>query len=124
MAQVFFDTLKFVETLEAAGMPTGQAKALSNAVWESRKEINLATRADLDELHANTKRDFEDLRTASRRDITDLQKDMDAKFASVDAKFASVDAKIDRLSLQLTVKFGSMLVVAVGVLAAIIKLPL
>ncbi|HCS1418066.1 TPA: DUF1640 domain-containing protein, partial [Shigella boydii] len=37
---------------------------------------------------------------------------------------AALDAKIDKLSLQLTVRFGGMLVVAVGALTAIIKLPL
>ncbi|MED8995997.1 DUF1640 domain-containing protein [Escherichia coli] len=95
MAQVFFDTLKFVETLEAAGMPAAQARAISAAVKDSHEAAEVAT-----------KRDLNDVRTELKNDI------------------AALDAKIDKLSLQLTVRFGGMLVVAVGALAAIIKLPL
>lgn len=74
MAQVYFDTLKFVETHEAVDV-------------------------------------------ATKRDLEELRKEMQNEFAKV-------DSKIDKVSLQLTVKFGGMLVIAVGVLAAIIKLPL
>lgn len=102
MAQVFFDTLKFVETLEAAGVSAAQARAFSTAVKESHEAAEVATKADLAEV---------------KRDIEDLRKEMDNRFDMVGAKF-------DKLSLQLTVKFGGMLVIAVGVLAAIIKLPL
>lgn len=95
MAQVYFDTLKFVETLEAAGMPAAQARAISAAVKDSHEAAEVAT-----------KRDLNDVKTELKNDI------------------ATLDAKIDKLSLQLTVRFGGMLVVAVGALAAIIKLPL
>lgn len=95
MAQVYFDTLKFVETLEAAGMPAAQARAISAAVKDSHEAAEVAT-----------KRDLNDVRTELKNDI------------------AALDAKIDKLSLQLTVRFGGMLVVAVGALAAIIKLPI
>ncbi|EAA0619127.1 TPA: DUF1640 domain-containing protein [Shigella flexneri] len=95
MAQVYFDTLKFVETLEAAGMPAAQARAISAAVKDSHEAAEVAT-----------KRDLNDVRTELKNDI------------------AALDAKIDKLSLQLTVRFGGMLVVAVGALTAIIKLPL
>ncbi|EFX6401904.1 DUF1640 domain-containing protein, partial [Shigella boydii] len=94
MAQVYFDTLKFVETLEAAGMPAAQARAISAAVKDSHEAAEVAT-----------KRDLNDVRTELKNDI------------------AALDAKIDKLSLQLTVRFGGMLVVAVGALTAIIKLP-
>lgn len=99
MAQVFFDTLKFVETLEAAGVPAAQARAFSAAVKESHEAAEVATKADLAEV---------------KRDIVDLHKEMDNRFDMV-------DARIERLSLQLTVKFGSMLAAAVTILGAIIK---
>ncbi|HEI6731352.1 DUF1640 domain-containing protein [Yersinia enterocolitica] len=95
MAQVYFDTLQFVETLEAAGMPAAQARAISAAVKASHEAADVATKRDLEELRKEMQNGFE-----------------------------KVDAKIDNLSLQLTVRFGGMLVVAVGALAAIIKLPL
>ncbi|MEC5341922.1 DUF1640 domain-containing protein, partial [Brenneria populi] len=59
MTQAAFDTLKFVETLEAAGMPMGQAKAISAAVKDSYD----AAAADV----------------ATRRDVTDLISDFRAK---------------------------------------------
>ncbi|EJP3662625.1 DUF1640 domain-containing protein [Salmonella enterica] len=98
MAQVYFDTLKFVETLEAAGVSAAQARAISTAVKESHEAVDVAT-----------KRDLEDVRKELKADIASVRTDL--------------EAKLDKLSLQLTVKFGSMLVVAVGVLAAIIKFP-
>lgn len=106
MAQVYFDTLQFVKTLEAAGLPAAQAEAISSAVKNSHEAVDVAT-----------KRDLEDVRKELSAGIVDVRKDMDARFDKV-------DAKIEKLSLQLTAKFGGMLVVAVGVLAAIIKLPL
>lgn len=93
MAQVYFDTLKFVETLEAAGVPAAQARAISAAVKESHEAVDVATKRDLNDLRAE-----------------------------IENRFDKTDAKIEKISLQLTVKFGGMLVVAVGVLAAIIKL--
>ncbi|QLN15206.1 DUF1640 domain-containing protein [Escherichia coli] len=95
MAQVYFDTLKFVETLEAAGMPAAQARAISAAVKDSHEAAEVATKRDLNDVKIELKNDI-----------------------------AAIDAKIDKLTLQLTVRFGGMLVVAVGALAAIIKLPL
>ncbi|MFI7783496.1 hypothetical protein EN46_06845 [Citrobacter amalonaticus] len=94
MAQVYFDTLKFVETLEAAGVPAAQARAISAAVKDSHEAVDVATKRDLNDLRAE-----------------------------IDNRFDKIDAKIEKISLQLTVKFGGMLVVAVGVLAAIIKFP-
>jgi len=35
MSTIAFDTLKFVETLKAAGVPDKQAKAISNAVRDA-----------------------------------------------------------------------------------------
>jgi len=99
MAQVCFDTLKFVETLEAAGLPAAQARAISAAVKESHEAVDVATKWDLG----------------------DLKTEIDNRFDKIDAKFDAVDAKIDKIGLQLTVKFGGMLVVAVGVLATIFK---
>ena len=51
-----------------------------------------------------------------------LSAHFDAKLANFDAKLANMDAKLDTLSLRLTVRLGAMLVVAVGLLATVIKL--
>ncbi|AXF76025.1 CCDC90 family protein [Erwinia tracheiphila] len=141
MAQVAFDTLKFVETLEGAGLPKEQAKAISLAVRDSHEAVDVATRRDLGDAKKElssevtvVKRDLEDVRKELKSDIalvrteiTDVRKEMISRFEKSDAQIADVrkdlEAKIDKLSLQLTVRLGGMLVAAIGVLVALTKLP-
>lgn len=72
MSVVTFDTLKFVKTLEAAGVPPQQAEAISTAVKDSHDAAELATKGDL-----------RDLETGLRHEISDLRKDTDTKFAEL-----------------------------------------
>lgn len=99
MAQVYFDTLKFVEKLEASGLPAAQARAISDAVRDSHESMDVTTKRDLDDLKKAINSDMELLRKEIRSDMEPLRKD-------------------------LIIKMGSMFVVAVGVLAAIIKFPI
>ncbi|AXF75533.1 CCDC90 family protein [Erwinia tracheiphila] len=134
MAQVAFDTLKFVETLEGAGLPKEQAKAISLAVRDSHEAVDVATRRDLGDAKKElssevtvVKRELEDVRKELKSDIAlvrteiaDVRKDLSAEIADVRK---DLEAKIDKLSLQLTVRLGGMLVAAIGVLVALTKLP-
>jgi len=47
MATVTFDTLKFVKTLEAAGVSAPQAEAFAAAVQDSSNAADLVTKKDL-----------------------------------------------------------------------------
>ncbi|MGH8563378.1 MAG: DUF1640 domain-containing protein [Gammaproteobacteria bacterium] len=49
MTAVTFDTLKFVETLRAAGVSEAQAKAMAQAFKDAQGEVDVATKADLRE---------------------------------------------------------------------------
>jgi len=104
MVAVTFDTLKFVKTLKAAGVPEAHAEAFFSAVRDSHETAELATKADLREHESAIRHDFEKLDTGLRHEITDLRKDMHA------------------LGQSMIIKLGSLLVVAVGVLAAVLKL--
>ncbi|UIA94760.1 CCDC90 family protein [Erwinia tracheiphila] len=121
MAQVAFDTLKFVETLEGAGLPKEQAKAISLAVRDSHEAVDVATRRDLDD----AKKELSSEVTVVKRDLEDVRKELKSDIALVRTEITDVrkdlEAKIDKLSLQLTVRLGGMLVAAIGVLAALIK---
>ncbi|SFB14495.1 hypothetical protein SAMN04515620_12091 [Collimonas sp. OK607] len=99
MATVTFDTLKFVKTLEAAGVPFLQAEALSDAVRESHEVADVATKHDVDDV---------------KRDIDDVRKDMQAMEARIDAKF-------EKFELRLTVKLGGIVVFALGALTVLPK---
>jgi hypothetical protein len=62
MSTITFDTLKFVRTLKAAGVPENQAEAISEAFRDAQGEAELAT----------------------KRDIDDLRRDMDARFIQME----------------------------------------
>jgi hypothetical protein len=98
-----FDTLGYAKRLRDSGVPQPQAEA-----------------------HAEAARDFVMAELVTKTDLqTNLQvlsAHFDAKLAHFDVKLANMDAKLDTLSLRLTVRLGAMLVVAVGLLATVIKL--
>jgi hypothetical protein len=50
MTTITFDTLKFVRTLKAAGVPELQAEAFSEAFKDAQGEAELATKRDIDDL--------------------------------------------------------------------------
>ncbi len=50
MATVTFDTLKFADTLKAAGVPPEQAEAQARAVSVAIGEVDVATKRDIDDL--------------------------------------------------------------------------
>ncbi|USS95291.1 CCDC90 family protein [Serratia symbiotica] len=104
MAQVAFDTLKFVETLETAGLPKEQAKAISLAVRESHEAVDVAT-----------KRDLEDVRKELSTEIANVRKEMEVRFDKVDAKF-------EKLGMQMTIRLGLMIGASVSIIAAILKM--
>jgi len=50
MNAITFDALKFVQTLEEAGVDRQQATAIAQAVRDSHESADLATKGDLREL--------------------------------------------------------------------------
>lgn len=93
MTTITFDTLKFVRTLKAAGVPESQAEAFSEAFKEAQGEAELATQHDINDV---------------RRDIDDLRRDM--------------DARLIQLEQRLIIKLGALITVAIGIVAALVKL--
>ena len=91
-----FDTYAFVKELTQAGMPEAQAEVLARSQATLIDE-KLATKQDLKELEARLTRDIKELEAGLRHDMKELE-------------------------LRLTIRLGSMIVVAVGVVAALVKL--
>ncbi|BAN98021.1 hypothetical protein E05_32550 [Plautia stali symbiont] len=87
-------------------MPKDQAKAkaISLVVRKSHEVADLATKRDLEDLRKDIEHRFEKVEAQ----ILDVRKDMENRF--------------DKLGLQLTVRLGGMLILAVGALTAILKL--
>ncbi|MEX3555281.1 MAG: hypothetical protein VB131_01170, partial [Burkholderia gladioli] len=69
MAAVTFDTHKFIRTLEAAGLPTPQAEAISSAVQESHNSADVATSADI----AAVRADLRELAQATKADLREVE---------------------------------------------------
>jgi len=59
MASVTFDTLKFVETLEAARLTREQATAIATAVRDAQESADVATKGDI----ALVRKDVEGVRS-------------------------------------------------------------
>ena len=93
MTAITFDTLRFVERLKDSGIPEAQAKAIAEAIREAQGEAELATVRDLRELGERLKHEIE----LVRRDLKELEQ-------------------------RMTIKLGAMVVVAVSIVAALVKL--
>ncbi len=96
MSTITFDTFKFVERLEKAGMPREQAAAFSQAQRDSLAEAL-------------------DTTVATKADIVRLENKIDNKI-----EFLTKD--IQAMELRLTVKLGTFIAVAVASTAALVKL--
>jgi len=70
-----FDTLKFVEILEAAKVPREQAIAFADAVRIAHNAADVATKNDVADLRKDTDNKFELL----RKDIAMMEQRLDAK---------------------------------------------
>jgi hypothetical protein len=88
-----FDTHNFVKKLKEAGFAERQAEAISEAFKSAQSEIDVATVQDVDSL----RRDMKEERVLLRRDMKELEQ-------------------------RMAVKLGAMMVIAVGVVAPIVKL--
>ena len=92
MSITTFDTFKFVDRLEKAGMPREQAAAFAQAQQDSLSEAlesTLATKADI---------------------------------LKIERRIDGVESKLETMELRLTIKLGAIVAVAVGAVAAIVKL--
>ena len=106
MSTITFDTLRFVETLEKAGMPRAQAAAFSQAQQFSLSEAldsSVATKADLIAVKSELKADIVRL---------------DNK---IDNRFESLTKDMQALEMRLTIKLGAFLAVFAGIIIAALK---
>ncbi len=97
MATIPFDTHKFIRTLKDAGFPEPQAEAISQAFQNAYTETDIATKRDLKELEYALKRDLKETESMLKRDMVELEQ-------------------------RLIIKLGGMMVAAVAIVAALVKL--
>ena len=129
MSIVAFDTHTFVKELTRAGMPEEQAEVLARsqaalideklATKQDLKELELALRRDLKDLELATKQDLKDLELATKQDLKDLELMTKQNLKDLEL---TTKQNLKDLELRLTIRLGSMMVVAVGAVAALVKL--
>ncbi len=129
MGNAAFDTHAYVKRLTGAGMPEAQAEVLADE--QSRLiDSGLATKRDAKELETGLKRDIKELETALKRDIkeleTALKRDMKELEGSLKRDMREIEDSLKRdireLEQRMTIRLGAMMVVAVGAVAALVKL--
>jgi hypothetical protein len=96
MSAVPFDTLKFARHLEESGLAASAAAGAAEALADALTGADLATKSDIAGVRSELKGDIASLR-------------------------AEVMNAIELLRRDITIKFGSMLVIAVGILLTAIR---
>lgn len=95
---VIFDTLRYAKKLQEAGFTSEQAEIQAEALHDTM-DNNLATKENIKEL---------------KRDIKEIEQDIKA----VEGRMVT---KLQELEYKVVIRLGSVIAIAVGVLAAIIK---
>jgi transcriptional antiterminator len=118
------DTLQIVKRLKEAGFAEPQAEAVTTVLRDAREAdlSQLATKTDLEFHRQATKADLDTLRHELKSDADalrhELKSELDAHRQATNADFAAVRAELRELEQRLTIRLGSMIVVATGVLLA------
>ncbi len=114
MAAVPVDTLKLARRLESAGFPPKQAGDTAEALADAMSGDELATKADVGAVKA----DLAAVETSLRANIAAVEARLKADIAAVRTE---LKAEIELLRRDLTIRLGSVIVVAVGILLAAIR---
>lgn len=95
------------DALVAANIAPEKARAVVTSM-EKDMQDRLATKADIEALRQANKADIDSLRLATQADFASVRKDL--------------KHGLETLSKDMTIKLGSMFVVAVGIIIAAVKL--
>jgi hypothetical protein len=118
------NTWQIAKHLKEAGFSERQAEAVTMALHDSREaDLSLlATKVDLGVLRAATKADpgalradLNALRAATGMNIVGLGAELRGQ---IEALRQDIDTKLEILRRDITIRFGSMIVIATGVLLA------
>lgn len=128
MATTTIDTHSLVKQLRGAGFSDDQAEILTGIV-KAGHDADLDRFVTKEFLRAELQ--FLDQRLNARlaetdRRVDSLEQKMDARFEShdqrMDARFAASERRSESLEQRVTIRLGSMLVVGMGIAAALARL--
>ena len=120
MSAIAFDTLKFAKRLKEAGFAEQQAEALADAEAELIEQ-NLATKRD----SADLKRDIKELEVTLRNDLKQFEVTLRNEIKQLHVKIeqirSDVACDLKDLEYRMTIKLGTMMVVAIAAMATLVK---
>jgi len=125
MGAVAFNTYEFIKSLEDAGMDEKHAAAISNGILRAHEVADLATKGDLRESQARTDSKIDKVEATLRTEMQELRAETKADLQEVKTEIQELrtqtKADLRELELRMTIKLGSMMIVAVGVIGMMIK---
>ena len=117
MAAISFDTLKFANRLKLAGVAPSHAEVEAEVFETNLSE--LATKSDLQRLEQVTKTDFQHLEEATKAGLQRLEQITKSELQRLEERFEN---RLMLLEQRMTIKLGGLMVIAVGAVAALVKL--
>ena len=106
--------------VHAEGMVRAFAAAFDGEV-ATRADIG-DVRAEIRALDARMDKRFAEMGVSIDRRFAEMEASIDRRFAAVDLRFAKIEADLVALEHRMTIKLGGMMIVAVGAVAALVKL--
>ena len=108
------DTLRYADSLKAAGVEPGQADAMSRALNNEIAQ-GVATKMDLDNAVTELKGEIvrEVARVDAKLEVMDAKFEgkfeaVDARFEAVDSRFDAMDSRFDAMDAKFEAMFGAM----------------
>jgi len=138
---VAFDTLSASEEFQKAGMSHDQAKVQVSTISKvlgsfatqgdiKESETNLGVKIEktetlIKEVETKLEAQIKEVETKLEAQIKEVETKLEGKIKNVETQIKEVEVrlenKIDKLSLQLTIRLGAMMAMAVGLVAALVK---
>jgi hypothetical protein len=79
-------------------------------------------RAEIKALEAKMDRRFAEMEASIDRRFAEMEASIDRRFAAFDLRFAKIESDLVALEHRMTIKLGGMMIVAVGAVAALVRL--
>lgn len=135
MPSIMFDTHIFVKKLISVGFSEIQAEALAEEqgkliedklatkqdVWLLREDMEafkIAIRQEIENFKIELRQEMESFKVELRQEMESFKKDIHHELTSFKQEFSH---SMKELELRMTIKLGSMLVIALGIFTTIIK---
>ena len=118
MSAIAFDTLAYAKKLKQAGVPEAQAEIHAEAMAELVEE-RLATKRDLKELEERLTNRMQATEERLNNQMRSMEERLNSQMRSMEER---LNSKMQELEYKMTVRLGSMMVVAVGLVATLVKL--